>query len=90
MYKLVLTSGERRAIEWIGDRYATGDDFYELLCEAEWIGEEDWAGKGDLTCLIPEYLAFEIDRLFAEDEYTFPCFSDCLASKLMNWVGTIV
>jgi len=85
-----LTIGERQAIDWAGYRYATGDDFRDLLFEAEWEGGEDWDCPGDLTFLIPEHVAWDADRLFAEEEYTFPCFAPCLASKLMDWVGGIV
>ena len=90
MYRLTLTSTERRAIDWIGHRYATGDDFRELLFQVEWEGREEWDCLDAITFLFPEHIAWEADRLFSLEEYTFPCFAPCLSSKLMDWVGEIV
>lgn len=96
MHELTLTNGERQAIDWVGYRYTNGDDFRDLLFEADWIKEGvedpdcDWDCPNDLTFLVPEHVAWTINDLFRQEDYTFPCFADSLSSKLMDWVGEIV
>lgn len=35
-YNLVLTNSERRAIDFVGDRYCHGYDLFKILLNAEW------------------------------------------------------
>lgn len=104
-YKLILTHDERRAIDWIGNRYATGDDFRSKLWKCYWRFpemdngidnvipgdfDEDWNLSKDIEFKIPENIAWEIRELFEQDELTFPCFSDELKSKLIEFYYNIV
>lgn len=36
-YTLTLTSGERKAIDWVGHRYAHGDDLSNVLLSCDWV-----------------------------------------------------
>ena len=68
MYNLLLTSAERSAIDWIGDRYDHGDDLRGHLTECEMIADEvesediEWSGdyeiefKSDFKILLSDGL----------------------------------
>lgn len=88
MYTLTLTKEERKAIDWIGNRYNHGDDFYNLLMKC--VFEGYWDFNEDITFLIPEHIAWMINKSFEDEEYTFSCFSKDFASKLINFCMTIV
>jgi|APSaa5957512622_1039677.scaffolds.fasta_scaffold35730_3 hypothetical protein len=91
MYKLTLTSDERKAIDWIGYRYSNGDDLYNLLMAdaTKTIGLGAWDEDKDITFLIPENIAWEIrDNAEKEDGdfvYNFPCFDNDLSRKMINF-----
>lgn len=98
-YTLTLTNGERKAIDWVGDRYAHGHDFYKMLCDCEWqvSGEPegleiDWSSQCDISFVMSEPIAWEISEFLAEayDDDKFACFSGELVSKLLNFMGAIV
>lgn len=91
-YELNLTLGERKGIEWIGDRYATGDDLRKIILKCDCIENEDWQwdDKRDYTFKIPEHLAWEIRELFMEEENRFPCFSPKFKEKLMSFEDSII
>ncbi len=97
MYKLTLTASERRAIDWVGNRYSNGYDLYRLL----WIKSEqfpndaDWDLEGEITFSIPENVAWEIARNAKNEdghkgEYNFPCFSAELTRKMRNFCERFV
>lgn len=97
MYPLILTHEERKAIDWIGNRYATGEEFKELLFnhEVEWSSNTldnsyPWQEHYDITFNIPEHAAWRICELFEEEDFTFPCFSEEFKSKLLEWYWRIV
>lgn len=101
MYSLILTHEERKAIDWIGNRYATGDELYRLLstCERtiissppmwDWLDGGDWIQNVDIQFNIPEHIAWQIKELFEQEELTFPCFSEGFKSKLLEWYWRIV
>lgn len=94
-YRLTLTKNDRKAIDWIGDRYSHGHDLFKLICQADWeVNEElpilefDWESDLDMTFVLPEILAWELQDLL-EDSH-FECFSGELVAKLLNFMGAIV
>ena len=97
MYKLTLTLGERKAIDFVGDSYRHGHELYTLLCRADWYIENgdnvgDWDCANDLTMHIPEHLAWDIRDLI-EDTFNdtgLACFADSLRSKLFDFSNAIV
>jgi hypothetical protein len=93
MYKLTLTLSERKAIDWVGNRYATGWDFYqELVFNCKQLEEEgiDWDSDKDITFLIPEHVAWSIMELFEDEKMLFPCYSPEFVTKLMEFYNQIV
>lgn len=97
MYPLTLTHEERKVIDWIDYRYATGRPFWYLLIECDRsyvvdpIVDDTWDEfKGDITFQIPEHIAWQIKELFEQEELTFPCFSEEFKSKLLEWYWRIV
>ena len=89
MYQLTLSRSERRAIEWIGNRYANGDNLYSLLCDADWGNCRQWDEPQDITFTFHENVAWGmLDIREAEDGH-WPCFSPELACKLNVFCETI-
>ena len=88
MYTLTLTKDERKAIDWIGDRYPIGHDFYKLLIQA--IPEDmEWGCDDDITFQIPENLAWLMAEII-ECEDSIACLSGSLVSKLWEFSSKIV
>ena len=95
-YKLMLTSQERRAVDFIGYRYSNGEDLFAALwteCTAEPEGEE-WDSDSNITFDVPEHIAWRIaENAQLEDgdsEYTFPCFSGDLNEKMQEFCWNII
>jgi hypothetical protein len=80
MYNLLLTSDERSAIDWIGNRYDHGD-LKGLLTDCEMIADEvesediEWSGD------------YEIEFI---DNGNLECFSIELVRKLLDFANSIV
>jgi hypothetical protein len=98
-YKLTLTKEERKAIDWIGNRYPHGHDLYRLLWIESKVENEscinpwdlaDWGYDEDITFLIPESVAWEIDAMGLGSCYKWDCFSDELVIKLNAFCGQLV
>lgn len=91
MYKLTLTEDERNAIDWIGHRYAHGNDLYSLLvqCSPE---NEDWGDSSEIWEIsIPEHVAWEIASLKNNDPESWcACFNNELTNKLEALINSIV
>jgi hypothetical protein len=63
----------------VGDRYNAGR-VARLLSDC--IPEDrEWGDHGDITFTIPEHLAWEINELAEEQDYTWACFAPSLVSK---------
>lgn len=90
MYNLTLTSGERLAIDFVGNRYEHGDELYRMLscvdCPARI--EDDWDSTGDFTFYFQEHEAWE----FRANYYgsAFELFADSLRVKLNDFMDLIV
>ena len=97
-YTLTLTQDERKAFDFVGTRYHTGDDVYQQLSnvECEWSnsnpwGEDgEWGGPGDLTIVVPEHVAWEIARLSECEDHMWPLFATALRNKMQSFVDAIV
>lgn len=92
MYKLILTHDERKAIDFVGGRYATGDPLYSLLwsfCQQE-DNPYDWDSEEDIEFHIPEHIAWEIRDLSAMEQDLWPCFSYEFTMKMSLFINKIV
>lgn len=89
MYTLTLTRDERKAIEWIGNRYRHGTELYECL----WLGSDDgledgdWDSDKDVTFRVPEAMAWEICEIIEEG---LTCFGPELRTKLHSFAEKVV
>lgn len=87
MYKLILTPEERKAIDWIGGRYAHGYDLYhELVQNCDQDG--DWESDDLVSFRIPEHIAWSISELIDQDNLA--CFAESLKIKLFTFQAGIV
>jgi len=79
-YTLTLTAGERKAIDWMGNRYRHGDELYRLL----WVestqtpDDADWDDPRDMEFSIPEHIAWTVGEIVDEG---LANFSDELVEK---------
>lgn len=88
MYNLTLTRDERRAFDWVRDRYNAGrvaDILRECLPD-----DCEWNQEGDITFIIPEHLAWQIHDFATEENHAWPCFSPHLAGKMVTFCMSIV
>lgn len=95
MYKLTLTLGERKAIDFCGVAYRHGHELYTLLCRGEWAVEDgelsaDWDCTNALTISISESVAWEIRDLIEEAGSDLACFSESFRDKLYNFADSII
>lgn len=97
MHTLTLSHDERKAIDWIGDRYAHGDELSKLLWNNEdvdtgFLPDEhdvmEWDGDYDIEFSFPEHVAWEISRIVEEDNLA--CFSNDLKEKIQSFCDSIV
>jgi hypothetical protein len=51
--------------------------------------EREWSEDGDITFLIPEHVAWEINELAEEECYSRACFAPALAGKLNGFCWSI-
>jgi len=86
--ELVLTAGERKAIDWVGDRYDHGDGLYDVLCGCDtWLltsGEECdvWDSPNDILFNLTENQVLDIVVFQRVDHGQWTCFSASFAAKL--------
>lgn len=90
-YTLTLTSGERQAIDWIGHRYAHGNELYFALCKCDWEPEEcDWDSPDPIVFHVPEHVAWAIRDIAEESEHRWDCFAEELVTKLEQFLDRVV
>lgn len=93
MYHLTLSSGERRAIDFVGNRYPSGDQLRDVLMDCI-PSDADWSEDGDITFNIPEHMAWEINDLYEEESEGghsgYPMFDDELMEKMHEFIDHIV
>lgn len=88
MYALTLTADERRAFDWVGDRYNSGkvsDLLLELMPK-----DREWGDDADISFVISEHIAWQINELAEEEGYSWPCFASDLVAKLNELCWSIV
>lgn len=101
MYTLTLTREERKAIDWVGFRYAHGTELYQALADCNWHAQHRvsdsadeldiaWDGDYDITFLIPECVAWEIHNIGEDCNWLWDCFSPELSYKLNQFCFTVV
>lgn len=88
-YKLTLEASERKAIDWIGDRYATGSATRRVLFEAM-PPDAQWDSRHPITFTVRESDAWTLSDLWQEDDLSFPCFAPALVEKLLEFWNAIV
>ena len=95
MYELMLTYGERMAIDWIGDRYRHGTDLYFCLIGCKWKCQDynlvdPWGDVGDIVFKVPEHTAWRIRDIGEEGQYRWDCFSPEFAQKMNDFCDKII
>lgn len=90
MYKLTLTYDERRAFQWVGDRYNSGPIYRLLCCECEQTPDVEHDENVDITFAVPEHIAWQIRDLAEEEDSMWPCFNGTLTLKLNKFLSEIV
>jgi len=88
MYVLNLTADERRAFDWVGDRYNSGKVARLLIDRLP--EDREWSDDADITFHIPEHVAWEINEFAQAEDYSWACFAPALAAKLSNLCWGIV
>ena len=91
-YELVLTSADRQAIDWIGDRYSHGYDLFKLLWNVDTIStpdDVDWESNETIIFSLPKHIVQKILRNAEEEDVPWSCFSDELANKLNDLIERI-
>lgn len=111
-YSITLTHSERRAIDWIGDRYWHGYQLWSLLtdgeatsipskpatteqCDFDFEIESTWDYPGDVAYELTANQAYALkmsylEQLDSADRYYWECFSAELASKLHDFMDSLV
>lgn len=102
-YSLTLTQSERNAIMHVGDRYAHGDDLYDILTDIDfeaWTFHDttggpdpsDWGflADGDITFHFQEHEAWAVAEIQEENGDLWDLFSDELRDKFRQFIMNIV
>lgn len=92
MYHLTLTVEQQNAIDWVGHRYFGGNDLKKILLSCDLHEDCDgtpW-GENDLTFLIPEHKAWEIQEGYENEGEAWPCFSPEFVAVLDELLMAIV
>ena len=92
MYQLTLSLDERKAMDWIGDRYFHGYELFRILwCDCEAEDENiDWSDEQDITFIVPEHLAWEINEELEKEDKQLACISEEFKEKLLTFCDSIV
>ena len=88
-YTLTLTIDERRAFDWLGDRYGTGEPIAATLrgCLPD---DAEWTQPGDITFLVPEHEAWLIAARAWDEGDLWPCFAPELALRMTAFTSSLV
>jgi hypothetical protein len=89
-FLLILSPGERMAIDWVGDRYSHGNDLFRLLwAHSTQIPDDvDWDYKGDIRFYIPLDTAKRIHKLLVREDGSIQL--DCFNGELSHKIGVLV
>ena len=103
-YDLILTLGERKAIDWIGNRYVHGNELYHILqaCHQQVISDDvdvddsefmptdfgSWDGNCTIRFCFQEHQAWQVKDLLQDTQ--LECFDDDFAAKLHKFIDDII
>ena len=87
MYQITLTASERRAFDWVGNRYASGE-IGDIISDGI-PDDAEWDSADDITFNVPESAAWQIQEL-ADEPDAFACFAPALVTKLYEFLEQIV
>ncbi len=87
-YTLTLTRADRGAIDWVGHRYAHGDDLRDTLYACDVTTGEEWDGPEDWVFNVPEHVAWTISDIIDSDNLA--CFASSLREKLYAFQDRII
>ncbi len=92
MYTITLRKDDRRAIDWVGDRYGHGTDLRRVL-EGEAVTavpDQGWESDLAITYHLPEHLAWEVKAIVEEGNLDCINLDSNLAVQLTRLVLAIV
>lgn len=90
MYTLTLTKSERDAIDWVGNRYAHGDQLFRILISQNETSDDDWDADKDILFSLPEWAAWEVYEIGEESNFLWDCFCPGLVAKMNEFCDKIV
>jgi hypothetical protein len=90
MYTLMLTKDERKAIDFVGNRYWNGYDLQDLLQDGEVVADGEWDSDGDVRYAIPENIAWDVVSAWELEEKQCPLFGPDLTVKIVTFLESIV
>lgn len=91
MYRLTLTHNERKAFDWVGDRYFAGEMARLLRMECRPEPEfAEWGDDGEITFLVPESTFWFMREQAWLEECQWPCFAPELDDKLNDFLNQLV
>jgi hypothetical protein len=88
-YSLTLSKSERDAFDWVGHRYQTGSEVAYQIIHYSPEGTR-WDEDGEITFNLPEHAAWHIAMLSVQEEGLWPCFSDELKQKMVEFCDKII
>lgn len=92
MYQIKLNQEDRKAIDWIGNRYGHGTSLKNILesLEVERNPDVDWESHLDIIYQIPEYKAWELKEVVEGDNLDCINLGSNLAQELTRFINSIV
>jgi len=85
-YEITLTREERKAMEWVGNRYRHGYGWASIIGE----GTEEWDCDDEITFKIPEHKAWEMKEHYDECNGFLACFDSTLTRKFDYLMDSII
>ncbi len=90
-YTLTLTAQERRAFDFVGNRYIHGHELSDLITDGEQTEPDaEWDGNDDITYKWAEHQAWAIHELCTDEECQWELFAPELVHKLLQFCDHIV
>lgn len=93
-YTLEIDPEWQKAVDFIGDRYSTGSDFYNIV--RKYLGKDDeWGAGKSVTAKLPEHAAWNVMDLFQKedgdiDESAFGLLGGSARESLIRFIDQIV
>lgn len=92
MYTLTLNQDDRRAIDWIGDRYSHGNDLKRVLVDeaVTAVPDQVWESDLSITYHLPESKAWQVKEIVEDGNLDCINPDSHLAVQLTRLVMAIV